>query len=64
MLTGVGVACRFLYFCIVFCILYVAVADRLPRLRKRELIFLLSFTCNYVVVLMWSLLTVLVSDFR
>ena len=23
--------------------------DRLPRLGKRELIFLLSFTCNYVV---------------
>ena len=23
--------------------------DQLPRLRKRELIFLLLFTCNYVV---------------
>ena len=26
-----------------------AVADQLPRLGKRELIWLLSFTCNYVV---------------
>ena len=30
--------------------LYVlAVADQLPRLGKRELAFLLSFTCNYIV---------------
>ena len=29
--------------------LYVAVADQLPRLGKRELICLLSFTCTYVV---------------
>ena len=26
-----------------------AVADQLPRFGKRELIYLLSFTCNYVV---------------
>ena len=35
----------------------------LPRFGERELICLLFFTCNYV-VLMWSLLAVLVSDFR
>ena len=39
---------------VVFCVLWLvinmqAVADQLPRLGKRELICLLSFTCNYVV---------------
>ena len=33
----------------VFVIYMWAVADQLPRLGKRELICLLSFTCNYVV---------------
>ena len=41
-------------FHVVFCILLIvdymlAVADQLPRLGKRELICLLSFTCNYAV---------------
>ena len=39
-------------FHVVFCILLLlAIADRLHRLGKRELFFLLSFSCNYVVVL-------------
>ena len=29
--------------------LYVSCSGRLPRLEKRALIFLLSFTCNFVV---------------
>ena len=29
--------------------LYVAVVDKLHRLGKRELMYLLLFTCNYVV---------------
>ena len=41
-------------FHVVYCILLLvicvlAVADQLPRSGKRELICLLSFTCNYVV---------------
>ena len=28
---------------------FIAVPDRLPRFGKRELMFLLSFTCNYAV---------------
>ena len=39
-------------FRVVFCILLLFVcmqADHLPRLKKRELICLLLFTCNYVV---------------
>ena len=40
---GVGVSCRILYSFVGY--LY----DQLPRLGKRELICLLSFTCNYVV---------------
>ena len=41
-------------FGVVFCILLLDiymqdVADQLPRLGKRELFFLLWFTCNYVV---------------
>ena len=32
----------FVFYCL-------AVADQLPTLGKRELIFLLSFSCNYVV---------------
>ena len=38
------------FFCILLLVIYMeAVADQLPRLGKRELICLLSFTCNYVV---------------
>ena len=48
MLFGVGVSCR--CFCILVLVIYMqAVADQLPRLGKRELICLLSFTSNYVV---------------
>ena len=37
-------------FCILLLVIYMlAVADHFPRLGKRELICLLSFTCNYVV---------------
>ena len=37
-------------FCILLLVIYMyAIADQLPRLDKRELICLLSFTCKYVV---------------
>ena len=37
-------------FCILLIVVYIkAVADQLPLMGKRELICLLSFTCNYVV---------------
>ena len=36
-------------FCIASYLLY-AVVDQLPRLRKRELVFLLLFTCSFVEV--------------
>ena len=45
MLIGVGVSCHIPYF-IVSCLFVKAEADRLPRLGKRRLIFLLPFTCN------------------
>ena len=36
--------------CILLLVIYMlAVADQLPWLGKRELVCLLSFTCNYVV---------------
>ena len=36
--------------CIILLFIYMlTVVDQLPRLGKRELICLLSFTCNYVV---------------
>ena len=48
MLFGVGVSCRILYSIVSY--LYMkAVANLLPRLGKRELICLLSFTCTNVV---------------
>ena len=50
MFIGVCVPCRFRV--LLLGIYMLAVADRLPRLGKRELIFLLSFTCNYVVSVM------------
>ena len=43
LLFGVGVLCRILYSVISY--LY----GSCSRLEKRELFFLLSFTCNYVV---------------
>ena len=46
MFFGVGASCRILYSSEVIYML--AVVDQLPRLGKRELIFLLLFTCNYV----------------
>ena len=39
----VGVLCRILYSFVGYLV------DQLPRLRKSELICLLSFTCNYAV---------------
>ena len=46
MLFGVGA-------CILLLVIHMkAVADQLPRLGKKELICLLSFTCNHV-VLVW-----------
>ena len=44
MLTGVGVSCRFSYSIVSY--LYVSCSG---CGRQRELMFLLSFTCNYVV---------------
>ena len=47
MLFGVGVSCRILYYVVSY--LYVSyIAEQLPRMGKRELICLLSFTYNYV----------------
>ena len=48
MLIGVGVSCLILYSIVSY--LLKVVADQLPRLGKRELTYLLSFTCNYVSV--------------
>ena len=47
MLFGVGILCC-VSWSIVSYLLY-TVADQLPRLGKRELVFLLLFTCNFVV---------------
>ena len=47
MLFGVGILC-YVSWSIVSYLLY-AVANLLPRLGKRELVFLLLFTCNFVV---------------
>ena len=47
MLFGVGILCC-VSWSIVRYLLY-AVADQLPWLGKRELVFLLLFTCNFVV---------------
>ena len=41
-------------------VFYCAVADQLPRLWKREIFFLLSFTCNYVVSVRRGVLFLLV----
>ena len=48
-----------------FCILLLVncmydVVDQLPRLGKRELVFLLLFTCSFVVPLSWRFLFLLV----
>ena len=37
------------FFCILLLLIFEALVDQLPRLGKRELIFLLLFTCNCVV---------------
>ena len=37
-----------------------AVVDQLPRLGKRELVFLLLFTCSFVVSVSWRFLFLLV----
>ena len=48
MLFGVGVSCRILYSFVSY--LYVSYSVSIPSVGKeRELICLLSFTCNYVV---------------
>ena len=47
MVFVVGVSCRILYS--IVCYLYVSCSGSIPRLGKRELICLLSFTCNFVV---------------
>ena len=48
MLIRVGISCCFVLYCIAIDLLY-AVVDQLPRLGKRELVFLLLFTCSFVV---------------
>ena len=55
MLFGVGVSCHILYS-------IVSYADQLPRLGKRELICLLSLTCNYVVSVRRGFLFLLVLE--
>ena len=47
MLFGVYASCRIFYSIVSY--LYVSCSGQLPRLRKREIICLLSFSCNYVV---------------
>ena len=50
MFIGVGVSCRFLYSFVGY--LYVSVSGSVTSVgkeRERELIYLLLFTCNYVV---------------
>ena len=48
MFFGVGVSSRILY-SFVGCFYVCGIVDQLPRLGKRELIYLLLITCNYVV---------------
>ena len=47
MLIGEGISCRFS--CSMLVNYMLSVADRLPQLEKRELLFLLSFTGKHVV---------------
>ena len=47
MLFGVCIICRVSWSIVIY-LLY-AVEDQLPRLGKRGLVFLLLFTCNFVV---------------
>ena len=47
MMMRVGISCCFLY-SVANYLLY-AVVDQLPRLGKRALLFLLLFTCSFVV---------------
>ena len=46
MFYGVGVSCRILYSIVSY--VYVSCSGPITRLGKRELICLLSFTCNYL----------------
>ena len=57
MLIRVGILC--VLYSIASYLLY-AVVDQLPRLGKRELVFLLLFTCSLVVSLSWRFLFLLV----
>ena len=47
MFYGVGVSCRILYSSVAY--LYVSGSGSVTRLGKRELIYMLVFTYNYVV---------------
>ena len=47
MLIGVGVSCLFSYSIVSY--LYVSFSPLITSVPKKELFFLLSFTCNYVV---------------
>ena len=48
MLIRVVISCCFVLYSIAIYLLY-AIVDKLPRLGKRELVFLLLFTCSFVV---------------
>ena len=48
------------FYCYMYLFIKKAVADQLPRLGKRGLTCLLSFTCNYVVFVRRSFLFLLV----
>ena len=51
-----GISCCFVFYC---SYLLYAVVDQLPRLGKRELVFLLLFTCSFVVSVSWRFLFLL-----
>ena len=56
MFIEVGISCRFLYLLLVI-YMFVSCGE---LITTRELIFLLSFTCNYVVSIRWGFLLHLV----
>ena len=62
MLIRVGISCFFLYSIASY--LLHAVVDQLPRLGKRELVFLLLFTCSFVVSVSGRFLFLLVLGVR
>ena len=43
-----------------FLLLIIAAVDQLSRLGKRELVFLLLFTCSFVVSVLWRFLFLLI----